>query len=111
MNKLKQMICLEGIHFTLHLISAKVIIFNMNKRVDPCDDFYEFACGGYVEKTKIPSDKFQTNLYGILRDDLALQLCEILEKDIQPNELKTFKLVKTLYKSCMNESMYFNTNH
>ena len=25
----------------------------MNTDVDPCDDFYEFACGKYIERTVI----------------------------------------------------------
>lgn len=29
----------------------------LNRQVDPCKDFYRFACGGWIRRTKIPADK------------------------------------------------------
>ena len=80
----------------------------MDKTIDPCDNFYEFACGGFIKKTEIPSGESHIDSYSILNGDLVKQLHKILAEDIQQNELRAFKLAKILYKSCMNESMFHN---
>ncbi|MBA2543831.1 MAG: M13 family peptidase, partial [Deltaproteobacteria bacterium] len=29
----------------------------LDRKADPCEDFFQFACGGWIEKTEIPADK------------------------------------------------------
>ena len=35
-------------------MKAGRILENLDPEVDPCDNFYDFACGGYIKKTFIP---------------------------------------------------------
>lgn len=33
--------------------AAHSLIQNMDPKIDPCEDFYDYACGGFVKKVKI----------------------------------------------------------
>ena len=38
--------------------AAARIISSMDASIDPCDNFYGFTCGGFIDNTKIPQEKF-----------------------------------------------------
>ena len=37
------------------------LLANLNQSVDPCDDFYHFACQGFIEDAILPFGKAQLN--------------------------------------------------
>ena len=76
----------------------------MDFNVEPCDDFYKFACGGFLEKTIIPDDKESVHSFSKMRNKLQKQLKTSIETKSEPGERKHFTLVKNLYKACMNKS-------
>ena len=56
---------------TKECVTAAADILNrMNSSADPCHDFYNFACGGYIENTVIPDDKARQSMFSELSDQL-----------------------------------------
>ena len=78
----------------------------MDTKVDPCEDFYSFACGGFETRNVIPDDQSSVTTFSLIGDEVTEQLRFLIEKPIKENEAEPFKLVKKLYQSCLNKSKY-----
>uniref|UniRef100_A0A8B9JA15 Neprilysin n=1 Tax=Astyanax mexicanus TaxID=7994 RepID=A0A8B9JA15_ASTMX len=50
------------------------LIENMDPSVDPCDNFYQYACGGWLKKNIIPETSSRYSTFDILRDELEVVL-------------------------------------
>ncbi|XP_050413721.1 neprilysin-1 [Patella vulgata] len=77
------------------------IMDHINSSVDPCDDFYQFACGAWLKSTVIPADRSSVNQFTILRDEVEVILKNALEKE-SSEDISAIKKTKDLYKSCLN---------
>lgn len=53
---------------------------SLDPTVDPCTDFYSYACGGWLKKTKIPKTKSSYGSFNALNDVLLKTLRGILER-------------------------------
>lgn len=79
------------------------ILAKLDENVPPCEDFYRFACGNFLNETKIPDDKTSIDVATILDDKLKEQLNEILNSSITSDDIKPFVCSKKLYRACLNE--------
>lgn len=76
---------------------GKQVVEVIDPTTDPCQDFYQFACGGWLASTKLPDDKPRWGRgFGELSDANNALLKDILEKD-QDRAGK-------YYAACMNET-------
>lgn len=84
--------------------TASAVLGKMKTEIEPCDDFYRFACGTYIEETPIPDDKVDVNIFSIISDKLQEQLKDIVAEVRPETDPKHFRLPNALYRACMNKS-------
>jgi endothelin-converting enzyme/putative endopeptidase len=78
----------------------------LDTSVQPCDDFYQYACGSWIKKTEIPSDEsgwFRS--FSVIRDRNEEILKEVLETKAKGNagDDPYGKQLGDFYASCMDE--------
>ncbi|XP_032970185.1 membrane metallo-endopeptidase-like 1 isoform X2 [Rhinolophus ferrumequinum] len=86
------------------VIAAARILQNMDLSQEPCDDFYQYACGGWLWRHVIPETNSRYSVFDILRDKLEVILKGVLENSASKDRPAVQK-AKMLYRSCMNEGV------
>jgi len=88
------------------------ILSKMNPNIDPCEDFYQFTCGKFLDETVIPDDKQSVETFDTLVDENIDILHNIIESDYKENknltaeqqelDRKMFGKLKSVYNTCMD---------
>jgi len=81
----------------------------LDRKADPCVDFYQFACGGWVAKNPVPADRRSFGRFTELQDRNFTILRRILESAANDapsasSESDDRKKAADYYAACMDES-------
>jgi putative endopeptidase len=77
----------------------------MDRQAEPCEDFYQYACGGWMKNNPIPADQARWSVYGKLAQDNQRYLWGILDDLAKRKEGRNANQQKIgdYFGACMDE--------
>ncbi|MBC7712194.1 MAG: M13 family metallopeptidase [Rhizobacter sp.] len=77
----------------------------VDQSVNPCEDFFQYACGSWLKSTPIPADKSQIYRFSEIDENTLVILKNILQNyqvgNNTPGQIESEKLGK-VYSACLN---------
>ncbi|PZC81626.1 hypothetical protein B5X24_HaOG212332 [Helicoverpa armigera] len=93
-----QAVCLKG----SCIYTASEVIRALDETQDPCEDFYEFACGGWIKNNPIPEGKSSWGIFSKIELQNQLIIRYALEKVNISNPADAEAKARIYYDACID---------
>ncbi|KAF5273621.1 hypothetical protein FQR65_LT04620 [Abscondita terminalis] len=90
------------------IVTASRSLEYFNTEIDPCVDFYSFACGAFLEESILPDEGSEKTLLTDVSELVNKQLHEVI-KESKTNKLESRVSLIKLLNRCLHVDG--NTNH
>ncbi|XP_041126351.1 endothelin-converting enzyme-like 1 [Polyodon spathula] len=85
------------------LRASRFISGNIDPTIDPCTDFYSFACGGWLRRHGIPEDKLSYGIISAIGEQNEEKLQSLLLRPVRRKDRGSAeRKVKEFYRSCVD---------
>ncbi|KAG1748986.1 Metalloprotease [Suillus paluster] len=90
------------------IVLSASILSSLDTSQDPCENFYDFANGGWIASHPIPGDKSAITSFSVLSEENAQVILKLLEGDSSTQhdswDVQLLRKIHILHTSCMDEA-------
>ncbi|KAF5299290.1 hypothetical protein FQA39_LY02463 [Lamprigera yunnana] len=79
------------------------LLDHIDTEVDPCEDFYEFSCGTFMDNVQL-EDQQKKSVATFMHDTVLNRIEGIVEEPVEEDDPRSIVMAKQLYRSCNNLS-------
>uniref|UniRef100_A0A8C2X702 endothelin-converting enzyme 1 n=1 Tax=Cyclopterus lumpus TaxID=8103 RepID=A0A8C2X702_CYCLU len=81
---------------------ASQMVEAMDRGADPCSDFYQFACGGWMRKNPLPDGRSRWSTFNSIWEQNQALLKHLLENGTFNGSSEAERKTQSYYMSCLN---------
>uniref|UniRef100_A0A1A9VZB7 Peptidase M13 N-terminal domain-containing protein n=1 Tax=Glossina brevipalpis TaxID=37001 RepID=A0A1A9VZB7_9MUSC len=87
------------------LRAAASLIYSMDEKTDPCEDFYQFTCGRWADEHPRPDSVTSNDWFREAQAKITRQLRKFLRQNRTDSEPEAVGKAKLMFKGCMDTKL------